>query len=37
MPGVGVELMTPVFERAKTFSALNRAATVIGALVIQVV
>jgi hypothetical protein len=29
MPGVGFEPMTPVFERAKTIHALDRAATVI--------
>jgi hypothetical protein len=28
MPQVGLELTTPVFERAKTFHALDRAATV---------
>jgi hypothetical protein len=30
MPGVGFELTIPVFERAKTFHTLDRAATVIG-------
>jgi hypothetical protein len=30
MPLVGFEPMIPVFERAKTFHALDRAATVIG-------
>jgi hypothetical protein len=30
MPRVGFELMTPVFERAKTIHALERVATVIG-------
>jgi hypothetical protein len=30
MPQVGFELSTPVFERAKTFHALARAATVNG-------
>jgi hypothetical protein len=30
MPQVGFELMIPVFERAKTVHALDRAATVIG-------
>jgi hypothetical protein len=30
MPGMGFETMTPVFERAKTVHALDRAATVIG-------
>jgi hypothetical protein len=30
MPGVGFEPMTPVFERAKTVHAFDRAATVIG-------
>jgi hypothetical protein len=30
MPRLGFEHMTPVFERAKTVHALDRAATVIG-------
>jgi hypothetical protein len=30
MPGVGFETTIPVFERAKTYHALNRVATVIG-------
>jgi hypothetical protein len=30
MPLVGFEPMTPVFERAKTVHAIDRAATVIG-------
>jgi hypothetical protein len=30
MPRVGFEHMIPVFEREKTFHALDRAATVIG-------
>jgi hypothetical protein len=30
MPQVGFELTIPVFERAKTIHALDRAATVIG-------
>jgi hypothetical protein len=30
MPRVGFETTTPVFERAKTVNALDRAATVIG-------
>jgi hypothetical protein len=30
MPRVGLEPMIPVFERAKTVHALDRAATVIG-------
>jgi hypothetical protein len=30
MPGVGFEPAIPVFERAKTVQALDRAATVIG-------
>jgi hypothetical protein len=29
---MGFELTTPVFERAKTFHALDRAATVIGSM-----
>jgi hypothetical protein len=33
MPRVGFEPATPVFERAKTFHALDRAATVIGEVV----
>jgi hypothetical protein len=32
MPRVGFESTTPVFERAKTVHALDRAATVIGSL-----
>jgi hypothetical protein len=32
MPRVGFELTIPVFERAKKFHALDRAATVIGTL-----
>jgi hypothetical protein len=32
MPWVGLEPTIPVFERAKTFHALDRAATVIGAI-----
>jgi hypothetical protein len=35
MPLVGFEPMIPVFERAKTFHALDRAATVIGKNVIK--
>jgi hypothetical protein len=35
MPLVGFELTIPVFERAKTIHALNRAATVIGMLIYQ--
>jgi hypothetical protein len=30
MPRVGIEPIIPVFERAKTFQAFDRAATVIG-------
>jgi hypothetical protein len=32
MPRVGFESMIPVFERAKTFHALDRAANVIGVI-----
>jgi hypothetical protein len=32
MPRVGFELMIPMFDRAKTVHALDRAATVIGTL-----
>jgi hypothetical protein len=32
MPRVGLEPTTPVFERAKTVHALDRAATVIGSI-----
>jgi hypothetical protein len=32
MPGIGFELMNPVFEQAKTVHALDRAATVMGSL-----
>jgi hypothetical protein len=35
MPRVGFELTIPVFERAKTVYALNRAATVIGHFPLQ--
>jgi hypothetical protein len=34
MPRVGFESTTPVFERAKTVHVLDRAATVIGFLIV---
>jgi hypothetical protein len=34
MPGVGFEPTIPVFERAKTVHALDRAATVIGGFLV---
>jgi hypothetical protein len=37
MPQVEFELTTPVFERVKTVHALDRAATVIGGAVDQVI
>jgi hypothetical protein len=37
MPRVGFEPMIPVFEGTKTVHALDRATTVIGAMVIYVV
>jgi hypothetical protein len=36
MPRVGFEPTNPVFERAKIFHALDRAATVIGCNIIKV-
>jgi hypothetical protein len=32
MPSVGFESMIPAFDRAKTFHALDRTATVVGSL-----